>query len=46
MTEQIIMIQVSDPEWTTEALHLACAFARRHVAQLALVHLIPVQHLS
>ncbi len=46
MTEQIIMVQVSDPEWTAGALHLACRLAQRHDAQLALVHLIPVQHLG
>lgn len=46
MAAQIIMVQVSDPIWTAKALHLAGALARGSDAQVALVHLIQVQHLS
>jgi hypothetical protein len=45
-TKQTIMIQISDHEWTLEALHYACLLARNTSATIALVQMIPVQHLS
>jgi hypothetical protein len=43
---QIIMVQVANTQWNCEALHCACILARRNVAKLALVKMIPVQHTS
>jgi hypothetical protein len=43
-----IMIQISDDVWTTQAVHLACAMARKSAASgagsVALLRLIPAQH--
>lgn len=36
-----ILIQMSDPSWTTQAMHLASALARSVRGQLVLVHLVP-----
>jgi hypothetical protein len=44
--EQIIMVQIADPEWTLEALHCACLQARNTSARILLVKMIPVQHLA
>ena len=43
-TKQTIMVQISDREWTLEALHRACLLARITSANIALVQMIPVQH--
>jgi hypothetical protein len=41
------MVQVAaDPAWTLEALHCAAVMAREQSATIALVKMIPVQHLS
>jgi hypothetical protein len=45
-TNSVIMVQISDREWTLEALHCACRLARNTSARIALVKLIPVQHPS
>jgi len=42
--KQTIMVQISDHEWTFEALHCACLLARNTSASIALVKLIPVPH--
>jgi hypothetical protein len=43
---QKIMVQVADRNWTLSALHLACALARSMDAEIALVKMVPVQHIS
>jgi len=45
-SESVIMVQISNREWTLEALHCACRQARNTSARIALVKLIPVQHTS
>jgi hypothetical protein len=40
----VIMVQISDREWTAEALHCACLLARNTSARIALVDMVPVQH--
>ncbi len=42
----VIMVQISNREWTLEALHCACLLARKASARIALVEMIPVQHAS
>lgn len=42
----VIMVQISNREWTLEALHCACLLARDTSARIALVKMIPVQHAS
>lgn len=37
-----ILVQMSDFEWTLQAMHLACAMARNTHSGLALLHLMPV----
>ena len=46
MNTQTIMIQVGERTWTVETLHSACILARKTGAEIALVKMIPVQHLS
>jgi hypothetical protein len=41
-----ILVQLAEPEWTQEALHLACAMSQHTGAGVTLLHLIPVQHVS
>jgi hypothetical protein len=43
-TKPVIMVQISDREWTLEALHCACLLARNTSARIALVKMVPVQH--
>src|SRR5689334_9925541 len=43
---QTIMVQAVDRNWTMAALHLACALARSTDAEIALVKMVPVQHIS
>lgn len=37
-----IMVHMADPQWTERAMHLACAMAQQHKAQIVLLWLIPV----
>lgn len=39
-----IMVVLADRAWTTQALHLACAMARRQNILVILVKMIPVVH--
>lgn len=41
-----ILVQMSEPAWTMQALHLACALARNNMAQIILLRLMPVRHPS
>src|SRR5262245_49691972 len=41
-----ILVQKADDNWTMQALHLACAMARNTGAEVALLRLMQVQHLS
>ena len=43
---QVIMVQVADHEWNKRALYYACTLARRGVSKIALVKMIPVQHVG
>jgi hypothetical protein len=45
-SENAIMVQIADHAWTREALHSACILARQRPAIIALVKMIPVQHLG
>jgi hypothetical protein len=45
-TKSVIMVHLSDREWTLEALHCASLLARNTSATLALVKLVPVEHLG
>lgn len=42
----VIMVQIGARGWTIEALHSACQMARAQRATVALVMMIPVQHVS
>lgn len=46
MTAYTIMIHVGTRAWTVETLHSACVLARRTDAEIALVKMLPVQHLG
>jgi len=39
-----ILVQVADPEWTMQAVHLACAMARNTHSPLVLLHLMEVRN--
>lgn len=41
---QTIIVQMSDRQWTMQALHLACALARNNHAQVILLRLIAVNY--
>ncbi len=41
-----IIVQMTEPQWTEEALHLACAMAQRRQSKVTLLHLMPTQHFS
>src|SRR5689334_13511504 len=43
---QVIMLQVATHKWNKQALYYACALARRGVSKIALVKMIPVQHIA
>ena len=45
-TPTIIMVQIADCEWTMDALHRACRLGRTMPTHIALVKMIPVQHVS
>lgn len=40
-----IIVHMGENSWTGQALHLACALARNTGAEIALLRLIPVQHM-
>src|SRR5947208_3225386 len=46
METQSIMVQITDRRWTLAAMHLACALARPAGAEVALVKMVPVQHVG
>ena len=46
MTIQKIMVQIADRAWTLRAVHQACLLARQTEAEVALMSMIPVQHLG
>ena len=46
MAIQRIMVQIADREWTLAAVHRACTLARSVEAEIVLVKMLPVQHLS
>jgi len=46
VTQSVIMVQISNRAWTLAALHSACVLARKMSAKVALVEMIPVQHVS
>jgi hypothetical protein len=37
-----IMVQLGEPQWTSEALHLACTLARANACDLTIVKMVPV----
>lgn len=39
-----ILVQIGDPEWTMQALHLGCALARSNALTVTLLRLEPVTH--
>lgn len=45
-TTTVIMVQIADQEWTMDALHRACRLGRTMPTQIALVKMIPAQHVS
>jgi hypothetical protein len=46
MDMQSIMVQVTERQWTLAAMHLACALARQAGLEVALVKMVPVQHVG
>ncbi|MEP7289283.1 MAG: hypothetical protein ABI947_26320 [Chloroflexota bacterium] len=42
----MIMVQMSERAWTLKAIHLACTLARGTNTGVALVKMLPVQHLG
>ena len=45
-TDQTIMVQIGDHQWNNKVLDYVCSLARRNNSKLALVKMIPVQHLG
>ena len=45
-TQSVMMVQIADRSWTLEALHCAGVMARAKSATIALVMMVPVQHLG
>jgi hypothetical protein len=43
MTTGTILVHISDHQWTTQAMHLACAMARNTHSRLVLLHLMAVR---
>jgi hypothetical protein len=41
-----VLVQAAEAHWTTQAMHLAAALARNEGGQVALLRLVPVQHLA
>ncbi len=46
MSMQTLMVQIADRQWTLEALHRACPLAFEEHGAIALVKMVPVQHLG
>ena len=47
MQEQpVILVQVSDPQWTWTALQSACALARRQGGRIVLLQMVRMQHIA
>jgi hypothetical protein len=46
MNRLIIMVQIADHQWTLDALYRACLLARDMNAEVALMKMVPVQHLG
>lgn len=46
MSNQPVMVQIADYQPTLQAFHQACTLARKYDAQVVLLKLQPVQHLS
>jgi uncharacterized protein YjbI with pentapeptide repeats len=45
-TTTVIMVQIADREWTMDALYRACRLGRTMPTHIALVKMIPVQHMG
>jgi hypothetical protein len=45
-SQPVIMLQIAQRDWTINALHAACQMARQIGADLLLVKLVAVQHIS
>jgi hypothetical protein len=41
-----IMVQIAEPQWTLQALHLACAVGRTNSYRITLVKMVPVSHVG
>src|SRR5260221_984343 len=46
MTKNMIVVQIADREWTLSALRRACTLARGTNAEITLVKMLQVQHMS
>jgi hypothetical protein len=46
MSTQTFMVQIADRQWTLDSLHRACRLARETNAEIALVKMVPVQHIG
>ncbi len=46
MVSRPVMVLMGEDSWTVEALHRACGLARTNGAEVALVKMIPVQHVG
>jgi hypothetical protein len=46
MNMPIIMVQIANRQWTLDALHRACILARERNAAIALMKMVPVQHVA
>lgn len=44
MSKSRLLIVMSDPAWTSAALHLACAMSRRRQTDIVLLKMVPVRH--
>jgi hypothetical protein len=45
-TTTVIMVQIADREWTMDALHRACRLGHTMPTHIALVKMVPVQHVG
>lgn len=46
LSPSTIMVQMADPQWTLQAVHLACAVARTNGYHILLVKMVPVSHVG
>ena len=44
MSQSRLLLVMSDSAWTSAALHLACAMARRRQTDIVLLKMVPVRH--